>query len=168
MAFRSIKLVDGFSTCFRQFKATETRCALLHGYSISFRLTFEGNLDHRQWVIDFGFLKRSKTQVALPGGGRGSLHDWFHDVFDHTVVLAQDDPALAAFGKLAEQGFLTLRVLPAVGCERFAEFVFTMLDQFLDEEVGSRVQIISVECFEHERNSALYVRDRVAWDGRVG
>jgi 6-pyruvoyltetrahydropterin/6-carboxytetrahydropterin synthase len=52
--FVSSKVFDGFSTCFRQWKATDTHCRFLHGYGISFKIWFEGGLDHRNWVWDFG------------------------------------------------------------------------------------------------------------------
>ncbi len=54
---------DGYSTVFRQWKAEDTHCRFLHGYAISFRVWFEGELDHRNWVWDFGGMKRSKTQI---------------------------------------------------------------------------------------------------------
>ena len=46
--FKSTKLFDGFSCCFRQWKAETTHCRFLHGYGVSFRVTFEGELD-RDW-----------------------------------------------------------------------------------------------------------------------
>ena len=40
MIYKSTKIIDGFSTCFRQWKATHSHCQYLHGYSISFKLIF--------------------------------------------------------------------------------------------------------------------------------
>jgi 6-pyruvoyltetrahydropterin/6-carboxytetrahydropterin synthase len=51
--FKSTKLFDGYSACFRQWKAEGTHCRFLHGYAVSFRVWFEGDLDHR---IGFGIL----------------------------------------------------------------------------------------------------------------
>jgi 6-pyruvoyltetrahydropterin/6-carboxytetrahydropterin synthase len=48
---------------FRQWKAEDTHCKFLHGYAVSFRVWFEGELDHRNWVWDFGGMKRSKTKI---------------------------------------------------------------------------------------------------------
>ena len=31
---------EGLSCCFRQWRATHSHCRLLHGYALSFRLTF--------------------------------------------------------------------------------------------------------------------------------
>ena len=58
--FKSSKLYDGYSACFRQWKADGTHCRFIHGYGISFRVWFEGELDHRNWVMDFGAAKRAK------------------------------------------------------------------------------------------------------------
>ncbi len=43
--FKSTKLFDGYSTCFRQWRADGTHCKFLHGYAVSFRVWFEGDLD---------------------------------------------------------------------------------------------------------------------------
>ena len=50
MSYKSTKLFEGFSCCFRQWRATKTHCRFLHGYAVSFKVTFEGELDHRNWV----------------------------------------------------------------------------------------------------------------------
>ena len=55
--FQSSKVFDGFSTVFRQWKAKETHCRFLHGYGISFKVYFEGELDEKNWVWDFGGMK---------------------------------------------------------------------------------------------------------------
>lgn len=156
--YKSTKLIDGFSTCFRQWKAKGTHCSLLHGYAISFNVTFEGELDDRNWVVDFGFLKRSKTKMHAQRAGVAGLvpDEWFKHMFDHTVVLAADDPNLNDFEVLDDDGVLELRVLPQVGCEMFAKYVYDELNKFLYVETEDRVRCISVECFEHAKNSAVY------------
>ena len=60
--FQSSKVFDGFSRVFRQWKATTTHCRFVHGYGISFKVYFEGDLDERNWVWDFGGMKRAKTK----------------------------------------------------------------------------------------------------------
>ena len=50
------------------------------------------------WVVDFGGLSELKV--------------WLDHMFDHTFLVAQDDPELAAFEKLHKTGALDLRVLP--------------------------------------------------------
>jgi hypothetical protein len=43
-----------------------------------------------------------------------------------------------------------------VGCERFAEYLFHTINNFLDEETNGRVKATKVEVYEHEKNSASY------------
>jgi 6-pyruvoyltetrahydropterin/6-carboxytetrahydropterin synthase len=149
--FQSTKLFDGYSTCFRQWKADGTHCKYLHGYAISFRVWFEGELDERNWVWDFGGMKRAKNQIEGM-----SPKDYFAYLLDHTTVIAQDDPHLDCFEELDQQGIIKLRVLPATGCERFAEYLYGVINDFLQLETEGRVKATKVEVYEHERNSASY------------
>jgi len=55
-----------------------------------------------------------------------------------------------------KDGVIQLRILPATGCERFAEFLFEVINTFLKEETNGRVRATKVEVYEHERNSASY------------
>ena len=165
----------GLSCCFRQWKATHSHCSLMHGYSLGFRFVFEADeLDERNWVQDFGGLKEIKA--------------WLDTQFDHTTVIAEDDPMLDRFKAMAgwsnnadldgkpdevqkqphpNQGVIDLRIVPAVGCEAFAKIVYEHVQQWLDGEPGNtyknlmgdeyqRVFLKSVECFEHNGNSAIY------------
>jgi 6-pyruvoyltetrahydropterin/6-carboxytetrahydropterin synthase len=70
--------------------------------------------------------------------------------------VAQDDPYLPTFKQMDEDGVIQLRVVPSVGCERFAEFLYHKINRFLREETGGRVKASKVEVYEHERNSASY------------
>ena len=63
--FQSTKVFDGFSCVFRQWKAETTHCKYVHGYGVSFKVWFEGELDERNWVWDFGGMKRAKTTKGL-------------------------------------------------------------------------------------------------------
>ena len=139
--FTSTKVFDGFSTCFRQWKAETTHCRFLHGYGISFKLWFEGELDDRNWVWDFGGMKRAKGTID----GK-SPKDWFDYMFDHTVIVAEDDPQLDKyFVKLERNGTIQLRVVPATGAEKFAEFIYNKVNPFIVEETDGRVKIAKVE-----------------------
>jgi 6-pyruvoyltetrahydropterin/6-carboxytetrahydropterin synthase len=161
----------GLSCCFRQWRSTHSHCSLLHGYSIGIRLVFESDtLDDRHWVMDFGGLKAFK--------------DWAEHMFDHTLVIAKDDPHLPMFLKMAELGLqdqggvCDIRLVEAVGCEKFAQLAYNVMADILktfqaDEAwhfmnrdqireytsrypVGQNVRLRSVEVFEHAGNSAIY------------
>ena len=159
--FQSSKVFDGFSTVFRQWKAEDTHCRFLHGYGISFKVYFEGELDERNWVWDFGGMKRAKTQID----GK-SPKEWMEYMFDHTVLVAQDDPHLFEFqmlnrnprfkGSTQDKGILQLRIVPATGAEKFAEFIYHKLNDFVKTETDGRVKVKQVEFREHGKNSAIY------------
>ncbi len=149
--FQSVKVIDGFSTVFRQHKALTTHCSFQHGYDIEFKLTFEGELDNRNWVFDFGGLKRANCKID-----NMNPSDWFQYMFDHTTILSEDDPCLEIYKNLEENKACRLRILPQVGCEKFAEYVFNKINFFLAEETSGRVKCIEVECREHNKNSAIY------------
>lgn len=149
--FKSTKVFDGYSTIFRQWKAEGTHCRFLHGYGISFKVTFEGELDERNWVWDFGGMKRAKTQIdGMPP------KQWMDYMFDHTTIIAEDDPMLFWFKSQEEVGLIQLRIIPATGAERFAEFIFNKLNAFVREETGDRVRVTEVEFREHGKNIAIY------------
>jgi 6-pyruvoyltetrahydropterin/6-carboxytetrahydropterin synthase len=163
----------GLSCCFRQWRSTHSHCALLHGYSIGIKLIFESEtLDDRNWVMDFGGLKAFK--------------EWADWQFDHTLCVGADDPHLqlfkqmAALGTQADGGVVDLRIVEAVGCEKFAELVYKTMENILRAfqagnswflvaqdgttlkefncryPVGQGVRLRSAEVFEHAGNSAVY------------
>ena len=132
----------GLSCCFRQWKA-DSHCQYLHGYSLGFRFVFESDeLDERNWVYDFGNCKWIK--------------EYLESMFDHTLVVASDDPLMADFENLHEQDGCKLLVMDSVGCEKFAQYVYHYVSARVENESGGRVNLISVECFEHGSNSAIY------------
>ena len=68
--YESQKRFAGYSTCFRQWRA-DSHCKFLHGYALEFKITFAGELDQRNWVMDFGGLKDFKL--------------FLEKTFDHTL-----------------------------------------------------------------------------------
>ena len=150
--FQSSKVFDGFSTVFRQWKAKDTHCRFVHGYGISFKVYFEGELDDRNWVWDFGGMKRAKTQID----GK-SPKEWMDYMFDHTLIVAQDDPFIEAFKQMEEAGVAQVRVIPATGAEKFAEYIYNKLNKFVDTETEGRVRVTKVKFMEHGKNAACYV-----------
>jgi 6-pyruvoyltetrahydropterin/6-carboxytetrahydropterin synthase len=150
--FQSSKVFDGFSTVFRQWRAETTHCRFLHGYGISFKVYFEGDLDDRNWVWDFGGMKRAKTQIDGM-----SPKAWMDYMFDHTLICAEDDPALPEWERLNEEGIIQLRVVEATGAEKFAEYIFNKINNFVLEETEGRVKVTKVKFAEHGKNAAYYV-----------
>lgn len=149
--FQSSKVFDGFSTVFRQWKATTTHCRFVHGYGVSFKVYFEGDLDERNWVWDFGGMKRAKTQIDGL-----SPKEWMDYMFDHTLIVAEDDPELRAFQQMDTAGVAQVRVIPATGEEKFAEYIYHKLNDFVKTETDGRVKVTKVKFAEHGKNAAYY------------
>lgn len=138
----------GLSCCFRQWRATHSHCSLLHGYSIGIKLIFEcDTLDDKNWCMDFGGLKAFK--------------EWADSMFDHTLIVAKDDPMLGEFQFLAANGLCDLREVDGVGCEMFAKMCYDKMSELLADgnlryAINPTVRVKSVEVFEHGANSAIY------------
>jgi hypothetical protein len=82
---------------------------------------------------------------------------------------------MASLGKQADGGVVDLRIVEAVGCEKFAELAYKTMQEILRAyqegnswthpdgrvfearyPVGVGVRLRSVEVFEHAGNSAIY------------
>lgn len=88
----------GLSACFRQWRA-ESHCRLLHGYALAVKFTFGAQeVDVRNWVVDFGSMK--------------SLKQMLQDTFDHTLLVAEDDPKLEVLKQLERMAW----PCPCCGC----------------------------------------------------
>ena len=134
----------GHSCAFRQWRA-DSHCNLIHGYALQFELTFGSKeLDERNWVVDFGGLKQ--------------LKEWLKYMFDHTYLVAKDDPELETFVLLQNKNLLDLRIVESTGCERFAELTFDKAQSIIEELYGDRCWVESVTVREHESNSATVRR----------
>jgi 6-pyruvoyltetrahydropterin/6-carboxytetrahydropterin synthase len=149
--YQSTKVFDGFSCVFRQWKAEGTHCKYVHGYGVSFKVWFEGELDEKNWVWDFGGMKRAKGTIDGM-----NPKAWMDYMFDHTMIVAEDDPFLESFKLMDRAGAAQVRILPAVGAEKFAEYIFNKLQEFIHTETEGRVRIVRVDFMEHGRNSAIY------------
>lgn len=132
----------GFSCAFRQHRA-QSHCRLIHGYALGFKFNFAADeLSPEGWVVDFGGLK--------------SLKAILEDNFDHTTLVAEDDPQLRLFETMHAHGLIKLVLVPATGCEAFARMVYEVTEGWLrDAGFSPRVRLISVEVSEHGANSAI-------------
>ena len=97
-------------------------------------------------------MKRAKTQID----GK-SPKEWMDYMFDHTLVVAEDDPELKAFQQMDRAGVAQVRVIPATGAEKFAEYIYNKLNKFVDTETEGRVRVTKVKFMEHGKNAACYV-----------
>lgn len=133
----------GLSCCFRQWRA-QSHCNLVHGYALSFKFTFASReLDFRNWVVDFG--------------GLTVLKEHLRSMFDHTLLVARDDPQQEELAALERLGLARVIFVDAVGCEATAKLAFDLGNSWLRRYyTEGRVWIESVEVAEHGANSAIY------------
>ena len=77
-------------------------------------------------------------------------------MFDHTLIVAEDDPEVEAFKQMDSAGVAQVRVIPGTGAEKFAEYIFHKIDEFVKSETFNRVRVIKVKFMEHGKNAAYY------------
>jgi hypothetical protein len=53
-------------------------------------------------------------------------------------------------------GVAQIRVIPNVGAEKFAEYIFNKINDFVQVETDGRVKVIKVEFREHDKNTATF------------
>ena len=143
MRYVSTKIIPMGSTAFRQWRA-DSHCKLIHGYRLQCKLWFTADhLDDKNWIYDFGGCRDIKKLLEKQ--------------FDHTTVVAADDPELDTFKLMSDKGMIDLRIAEkGVGIERTAEWVYDTTNKFVTEQTNNRVRVIKVEVWEHEGNSAIY------------
>lgn len=146
MIFKSTKKLGPISVGHRQWR-DNGHCAWVHGYGRHVEFTFSGEPDERQWVLDFGDLRDVKA--------------WIDSQWDHRLLLASDDPLLEHFMKLHELNAVNINVMDVTkgwgpGIEGSCKFLHDNIQPMITEKTKGRVEIVSVQVWEHEHNSALY------------
>lgn len=144
--FTSTKRFQGFPCTHRQWLA-DSHCKYIHGYSREFYFEFQSSeLTKEGWVVDFGGLKEVKK--------------WLDDMFDHTFLASSNDPHMELFQEMDQKGIIQLRVLPNVGMEGTAEYVFQKVNEMIKAQTDERAWVSLVEVRENEKNSAIYHPER--------
>jgi len=151
--FVSTKSYDtrsGFSIAYRQWRA-DSHCRYLHGYALGFEFEFESEtVDVRNWVVDFGSLK--------------TLKDFLEQYFDHTLLVAQDDPELEFFKEIDRRGIAQVREVEKTGCEGLSDFLFEYVNEiWLPENGYSNVFCRKVRVIETEANSGWVEFTKQSW-----
>lgn len=129
---------------YRQWKS-DSHCNLIHGYAMSFHFEFEADtLDARNWVTDFGGLRPLKDK----------LEEWF----DHTLLVATDDPQIEWFKEAHKLGIAKITEVERTGCEGIADFLYKYVNGIFLPDCGTaeseRVWCTRVEVRETDNNMA--------------
>ena len=137
---------DAFPCAYRQWRA-DSHCNLIHGYSFSMKFYFgTDQLDVRNWAADYGGLKELKG--ILEGQ------------FDHTLLVAQDDPEIEFYHEMERRKLAKLTVLPRLGCEGLADMLYKYVNgvyipDFWGPGEASRLWCYRVEVRETQSNMAF-------------
>jgi 6-pyruvoyltetrahydropterin/6-carboxytetrahydropterin synthase len=135
---------------YRQHRA-DSHCRFIHGYAMSFRFFFSTNdLDARNWAFDYGGLKPLKHK----------LEDWF----DHTLLVAEDDPMKNELLRLGELKLAKITLVEKTGCEGLGQFLYDYVNEIFLPECGTseaeRLWCTKVEVRETDNNMAYVSGDR--------
>lgn len=153
---------EGFTVAYRQWRADRKSgspagtpyakqeipgCSAIHGYALSFHFEFEcQSVDARNWVVDFGSLQ--------------PLKQFLRENFDHTMLVAHDDPHHDTFVTLRDLGLCKLVEVYDTGCEALAkmlcDYVNTIFLPAHYPEGTHSVHCRRVEVRETPSNSASF------------
>ena len=138
--------IDAFPCAYRQWRS-DSHCNLIHGYSFSMKFYFGTNdLDARNWAADYGGLKELKKILESQ--------------FDHSLIVAQDDPEMETFKLLESKNMAKIVVLPALGCESLADMLYKYVNgvyipEMWGEGESKRLWCYKVEVRETQANMAF-------------
>ncbi len=144
--------VDAFPVAYRQWRADDKPgdipgCNKIHGYDFSLKFYFGSNdLDVRNWVSDYGAL--------------GDLKAFLQSQFDHTLLVANDDPHLDWYIEAQRRGIAKVIQLDALGCEKIADMLYRYVNAvYIPDAWGSgeaeRIWCYKVSVRETQSNVAF-------------
>jgi len=137
---------DAFPVAYRQWKA-DSHCNAIHGYAFSMKFYFGTNdLDARNWSMDYGGLRELKQLLE--------------DQFDHSLLVAEDDPHLEWYKEAQSRGIAKLTILPKLGCESLADMLYKFVNSvyipdYLGKWESERIWCYRVEVRETRSNMAF-------------
>ena len=94
------------------------------------------------WVVGFGDLKE--------------LEEYLIGMYDHTMLISEDDPELPVFKDLHQKGICDLRVVPDTSLEGSARTALEKANEILSRITDGRSRCFKVEARENDKNSATY------------
>ena len=99
-------------------------------------------MDKHGWVVGFGDLKE--------------LEKYLLDMYDHTMLISEDDPELNTFKELHEKGLCDLRIVTETSLEGSAKTALAKANDILSRITDGRARCFKVEARENDKNSATY------------
>jgi len=128
--------VDAFPCAYRQWRA-DSHCNKNHGYSFSMKFYFgTDSLDARNWAADYGGLRELKKILE--------------DQFDHTTLVAEDDPELEFYKEMQNRKLAKLTILPSLGCESLADQLYKYVNGVYIPDLWGQSESDRIWCFKVE------------------
>jgi 6-pyruvoyltetrahydropterin/6-carboxytetrahydropterin synthase len=128
--------VDQFPVAYRQWRA-DSHCNIIHGYAFSMKFYFGTNdLDVRNWAADYG--------------GLSELKDFLKDLFDHRLLVADDDPHLDLYEEMEKRGIAKLTRLPRLGCESLADMLYKYVNGVYIPDMWGKAEAERLWCYRVE------------------
>lgn len=137
--FHMRKFFGELPCCHRSW-ANRGKRFFLHGYE-------------RAFEIEFACAETEPgTGLVVDGGAVCEIRSALRYQFDHTTLIAQDDPQRDLFELLAERGVVDLRIMDNTGMEGSAAWVFETAERIVALATGGRVWISRIEARESRNN----------------
>lgn len=125
----------------RNWKGSD-RLNVLHGYARSIEVTFVASeLSADGLVVDFSSLSAVKHLLERQ--------------FDHTLLVAADDPLLEKFVALGNAGAADVRIVESATLEASAEWVASAVEDLVGRSTEGRVSVQAVEVRESPKNAVV-------------
>ncbi|OSC41443.1 6-carboxytetrahydropterin synthase [Mycobacterium decipiens] len=120
----------------------------LHGYERTFEIEFACTETESRsgLVVDTSCLRDIRAALRRQ--------------FDHTTLIAADDPQRDLFELLADRGVIDLRIMDSTGMEGSAAWVFDTAERIVARATGGRVWVSGIEARENRNNVVTLTVDR--------
>jgi len=79
-------------------------------------------------------------------GGLKDIKEWLEDLFDHTMLINEDEPEIKFFKEMERRNLCKLRIMPNVGMEGSAKYIFYYVNEWVKRKTSQRVYLYFVEC----------------------
>ncbi len=139
--FHMRKLFDDLPCCHRSW-ANQGKRFFLHGYERAFDIEFAcaDTEPGTGLVVDDNSLKEVRAALRYQ--------------FDHTTLIAVDDPQRDLFELLADRGVIDLRIMDNTGIAESAAWVFETVERIIGLATAGRVWVSRIKARE-SRNSMV-------------
>ncbi len=152
--FHMRALFGNLPCCHRSW-AKRGKRVFLHGYERTFK-------------IEFACAETEPgTGLVLKNSSVKAVRAALQYQFDHTTLIAEDDPERDLFELLADRGVIDMRIMDTTGVEGSAAWVFDTAQRIVDLATGGRVWVSRVEACESRNHVVTLTAGATTAQGRA-